>query len=156
MSRFYYQDPDAPEPNVPYQLGALAIIEKGGCVLLEQRSDGGQWSLIGGGLEPNESVPECMIREVKEETGLEVLSYSLFGIFSDPSRIMAFENGVVARGIAVVFRARVRQDELLLISDESLQLKWIPKEDLASIDIIAMQTEVIRKYLQECQEPFLG
>lgn len=35
----------------------------------------GKWLGIGGKLEPNETPDECIIREVKEETGLELISY---------------------------------------------------------------------------------
>lgn len=39
-----------------------------------------KWIGIGGGFEPGESADDCVLREVKEETGLTLLSYSLRGI----------------------------------------------------------------------------
>ncbi len=146
-ARFFYQDPLAPQPDLPYQIGALAIIEKDDTILLEQRSDGGQWSLIGGGMEQDESVVQCLIREVKEETGLEVIDWALFGVFSEPSRIMQFPDGHVARGIGMVFRVKVKEDTHLICSHESLRLEWIPKNKLQELDIIALQKKVFDCYL---------
>ena len=41
-------------------------------MLLTRRIDNGQWCLPGGRMEPGESVSECCVREVLEETGLLV------------------------------------------------------------------------------------
>lgn len=57
--------------------GGAIIRDHAGRILLQQRSDYGDWGLPGGGMEPGESIEETMIREVKEETGLDVSSYEL-------------------------------------------------------------------------------
>ena len=53
-----------------------ALIEDGSILLVEQRVteslDRG-WSLPGGRLEPGETLEACVIREVKEETGVDVV-----------------------------------------------------------------------------------
>ena len=48
------------------------IFDRRGRLLLQQRSDGGQWGLPGGSVEIGESVTEAVIREVREETLLTV------------------------------------------------------------------------------------
>ena len=51
------------------------IVFKGGKVVLvkhENKYNGIYYLLPGGGLERNETIEECVIREVKEETGLDV------------------------------------------------------------------------------------
>ena len=49
------------------------IIQDGKLLLLKQDTDNGRsWSLPGGKQEPHESVGEALVREVKEETGLDV------------------------------------------------------------------------------------
>ena len=52
--------------------GVAAVIFAGDRVLLQRRDDTGRWGLPGGAVEPGESVRQALVREVREETGLEV------------------------------------------------------------------------------------
>ena len=101
----YYRAPDAPEPNVPRKIGVTAIIERNGDVLVERRADSAviEWAFIGGSLD-DDSVLDALHREVLEETGFEVEQASLLGIFSDPSRIVAYADGNVVLATAVIRR----------------------------------------------------
>ena len=55
---------------------AIAIIARAGKVLISQRSAGsslaGYWEFPGGKREPGETLPECLIREVREELAMDV------------------------------------------------------------------------------------
>lgn len=53
-------------------------------VLLCHRRDHDLWNLPGGGLKPNETPWDGVIREVKEETGLDVRVDRLAGVYSKP------------------------------------------------------------------------
>jgi len=44
-----------------------------GEILFIRRSDDGSWGMPAGSIEINDSISDCLIREVREETGLEVL-----------------------------------------------------------------------------------
>ena len=50
----------------------VIVVDDSGEILLEKRRDNGMWGLPGGGIEPGESVYETALREVKEETGLDI------------------------------------------------------------------------------------
>jgi 8-oxo-dGTP pyrophosphatase MutT (NUDIX family) len=64
---------------------SAVIFDRRGRLLLQQRSDGGQWGLPGGSVEIGESVREAVAREVLEETGLTVAARRLVGVYSSPS-----------------------------------------------------------------------
>ena len=81
QAKFYYQDKNAPKPNKPNHIGVTAILINDGKILFEKRSDCARWSLIGGGLNINETLQECFAREVFEETGLEVQAPENFAIY---------------------------------------------------------------------------
>ncbi|HPR63473.1 MAG TPA: NUDIX hydrolase [Thermoanaerobaculia bacterium] len=46
----------------------------------------GQWALPGGFVEIGETVEEACVREIREETGLDVDIVRLLGVYSDPGR----------------------------------------------------------------------
>ena len=46
----------------------------------------GEWALPGGRIEENESAEQCLVREMKEETNLDVVPLKLVGIYSSPKR----------------------------------------------------------------------
>ena len=77
---------------------ALVFIEQEGQLLLVQQNYGEQyWSLPGGVMEPGESVNQTAIREVKEETGLDVQLKRVVALYSKPH-----ENG-----LAVCFEGEI-------------------------------------------------
>ena len=63
----------------------LCYIEEDGAYLLLHRTkkkndvNEGKWIGIGGKLEEGESAEECLLREVREETGLSLLDYRFVG-----------------------------------------------------------------------------
>jgi ADP-ribose pyrophosphatase YjhB (NUDIX family) len=59
-----------------------AIFNQNGEILLMERSDGSGWCLPCGFVEPNETPVEGIIREVLEETGLEIKVNQLVGVFT--------------------------------------------------------------------------
>lgn len=69
---------------------ALVVIEREGKILLVRQNYGPQyWSLPGGVMEPGESIDQTAIREVREETGLDIGLKRVVGLYSKPS-----ENGL--------------------------------------------------------------
>ena len=95
-------------------------------VLLQRRSDGGQWGLPGGSVEVGESVTEAVVREVREETGLEVMPERLIGVYSDPAlQVVRYPTGHVWHYVTTLFGCAVRGGTLT-ICDETLALRYFP------------------------------
>jgi ADP-ribose pyrophosphatase YjhB (NUDIX family) len=66
------------------RLAASVVIVDEGKVLLMRNERYGTWTMPGGLVEPGESLVQAALREVREETGLEVRLLRLVGIFSRP------------------------------------------------------------------------
>jgi 8-oxo-dGTP pyrophosphatase MutT (NUDIX family) len=62
------------------------VREHSGHVLFVKRRDNGKWVMPSGGLELDETLVECMIRETEEETGLTVTAARPMGIYTYFSR----------------------------------------------------------------------
>ena len=99
------------------QDGAAAIIvnEKGE-ILLQSRADNDRWGLPGGCQELGERFEETVIREVKEETNLDVTEndLELIAIVSGKSRRNEYPNGDVV----------INNTALYCIKNYSGTLKW--------------------------------
>ncbi|MDP8234589.1 MAG: NUDIX hydrolase [Candidatus Saelkia tenebricola] len=78
--------------NVPIST-VDAIIELGGgkILLIERKNPPFGWALPGGFLESNESLEDCLGREVEEETGLDVIELRQFHTYSKPGRDPRFQ-----------------------------------------------------------------
>ena len=57
------------DPVLHSRIGCRGIVLREGKILLSRETKSGWWLIPGGGLEGNESLEDCCIREVEEETG---------------------------------------------------------------------------------------
>ncbi len=142
-TRFYYMNPEAPKPNLPPTIGCVAIIRNDGRFLLERRADSGLWAFIGGRMEETESAEHALIREVREETNLFVDKYSLLGVLTDPSRIIAFPGGDVRRVISFVFETFILNFSGMSCSSESTSLRFFSVHDMTGLSIAETHEPIV-------------
>lgn len=93
-------------------------------LLLQQRSDTGEWGLPGGFMELNERVQETAKREVYEETGLKMQALELFGIYSGSEYEKTFANGDQVSMVQILFVCRQYEGQLEEQNEESLNNKF--------------------------------
>lgn len=141
--RFFSQAGDAPPVNRPASLGAVALIEQDGKVLLEERSDCGLWGFVGGKVE-DETVTQALHREVREETGLELAALEFYGLFSNPGRVIAYPDGGVKRIVTAVFRATPHPGQSLKISSESRSLRWWSWDEIVEATLVETHWDILR------------
>ena len=67
------------------------------------------------------------IREAKEETGLDVSSERLIGVYTDPD--ITYSNGDQAQSIIIAYELRTVGGKLFCDRDETLELKYFSKEE---------------------------
>ncbi|SFG43757.1 Hydrolase of X-linked nucleoside diphosphate N terminal [Halopelagius inordinatus] len=97
--------------HVSAKVGAVgAVFDDEGNVLTMERAESGQWALPGGYVDPNESAEEAVVREIREETGLDVEPVELVDVYS----LAPGEEGNPHSIVNVVYRCRVRGGELRL------------------------------------------
>ncbi|WP_327656984.1 NUDIX domain-containing protein [Streptomyces sp. NBC_00483] len=151
----YYDDPDAPKPNSMVVAASAVVLDEQGRVLLQRRADSGLWALPGGGMELGESLPGCAVREVKEETGLDVEITGLVGTYTDPRHIIAYTDGEVRRQFNICFTAQIVGGSLA-ISDESTELRFVAVGSIPSLDMHHTQRLRLEHYAARRSGPYLG
>ncbi|MCC9307963.1 NUDIX domain-containing protein [Kitasatospora sp. RB6PN24] len=151
----YYDDPDAPEPNRLVVAASAVVTDGEGRILLQRRADNGLYALPGGTMDLGESLPGTAVREVREETGLEVEITGLVGTYTDPRHVIAYSDGEVRQQFNVCFTARVIGGELR-ISDESTDLKFVAPADIADLPMHHTQQLRLRHFLEHRATPYLG
>ena len=130
---------------------AGAVIVRDGKILFQRRTDNGRWGLIGGLLEMNETYEEAALREVREETGLEVRLDSFLGIYHNHN--MVWSNGDAAHVISAYFTAGILSGEPR-IDEESYELRFFGRDEIPELfaeDHIA----VLKAYFEGTRYPLL-
>jgi ADP-ribose pyrophosphatase YjhB (NUDIX family) len=108
-------------PRFPLAVNT-AVIDGEGRVLLTRREDFRVWCLPGGSVDEGESLAEAAIREVREETGLDVELTRLVGVYSRPN--MGGYHSLA------VFAARAVGGELRPDPVEVVELGWFAPTEI--------------------------
>lgn len=107
--------------NNPFKLVVRALIknDKGEILILKRsirsRSNPGLWELPGGKVEPGEDFEQALIREIKEETSLDVSLNHAIGV--------AQQNHPHRHSVHLIMKVDVKSGELK-ISDEHEEFQW--------------------------------
>jgi 8-oxo-dGTP pyrophosphatase MutT (NUDIX family) len=89
------------------RIGCSAVIfdEAHERVLLTRRTDNNLWCLPGGAMDAGESAAEACVREVLEETGMQVRIVRLVGVYSSPHWLIEYPDGNRVQIISLCFEA---------------------------------------------------
>ncbi|MER5866539.1 NUDIX domain-containing protein [Kitasatospora sp. NPDC002040] len=151
----YYDDPSAPAPNSMVVAASAVVADDAGRILMQRRADSGLWALPGGGMELDDSLPGTAVREVREETGLDVEITGLVGTYTDPRHVIAYTDGEVRRQFNVCFTARVVGGRPA-VSDESLELRWVAPDETDGLPMHHTQRLRVQHYREARPTPYLG
>lgn len=105
--------------TVLFRVSASALIFEEGRILLAHRRDIDWWNLPGGGMEAGETLEEAVIREVYEETGLQVEVEQLVGVYSKPQK----------QEVVLTFRCK-KTGGTLHATEESRACRYFAPEEL--------------------------
>lgn len=129
------------------QDGAAAIIvNEKGQILLQSRADSGKWGVPGGCQELGERFEDTIIREIKEETNLDVKEedLELISVVSGQSRRNQYPNGDVVINNTVFYCVRKYSGEMKW-DKESKEMKFF---DLDNLPDVRNDPDLIQIYLE--------
>jgi 8-oxo-dGTP diphosphatase len=108
----------------------IAFMPNGHLVLIRRR-DSGLWSLPGGMVDWGEDIPTAVCRELKEETGLDLIRIRrLVGVYSSPRRDPRLHSICVAVEVEVQGQVQI-EDTLEVLDVQMFALDALPSGRLA-------------------------
>ncbi len=119
------------------------LISKKEKILLIKRSSEtykGYWALPGGIVEEEEAVEDTLIREMKEEVGIEAIPIEILGVFSDPNRDPR------GRIISTVFICRYKGSPKA--GSDASQVKEFTITEALNLDLAFDHSYIIQSYSQ--------
>ena len=128
-------------------MGAL-LFDRDRILLVERGKDPlkGFWSLPGGALEAGETLEEGVMREVREETGLEIKPLAVLEVFE---RIIRDSHGAPEYHFVLIdYICRVTGGSMAAADDVS-RAAWVPRRLLSTYQITAGTLPVIEKGYRE-------
>ena len=114
------------------------ILDEANRLLLIQRSDNHRWAMPAGAMELGESMEECAIREVWEETGLVATSLTPFAFYTRYTYTNDY--GHTYQQILMSFRIHTWEGELQRVTEESVDAGFFPLDALPQKSFIVDET----------------
>lgn len=124
---------------INYQVKILVLRESH---RYEEGTNVGYFDVVGGRLTPGERFDACLMREIKEETGLDVKMGKPFYV----SEWRPIVKGEPWQVVGMFFECFADSDQVLLSSDHN-EYAWIDPRDYASTDLIPKLSSAFEAYL---------
>lgn len=154
MTQVLYGDRLGKEGQLRMGCSAVIFNEDRTKALLTRRTDNGRWCIPGGGLEAGESAAEACIREVWEETGLNVEVKRLIGVYSNPNQLVVYPDGNKVHFVVLSFEAEVRSGELGL-SNETTETGFFSVQEMESMPMHGKHKERVEDALLNLKEALI-
>ncbi|MGY4099837.1 NUDIX hydrolase [Nocardia sp. R16R-3T] len=153
--RDYYRDPNAPRPNSLVPGGSALVVDGQGAVLMQRRSDSGNWSFPGGIMEIGETLEQCVIRETKEESGLDIEITGILGIYTDPEHVIEYADGEIRQEFNITFYGTVIGGRIE-VSSESSEVRFLRLDELETLPVHQTVRLRLRHHVEQRSTPYLG
>jgi 8-oxo-dGTP diphosphatase len=120
-------------------VGGIAVHD--GALLLIRRGHGpgaGEWSIPGGRVERGELLAEAVVREVREETGLEAVCGGFVGW------VERFDEG--NHLVILDFEVTVLDDQTPVAGDDAAEVAWVPLPDVVDLQVVDGLVEFLHEH----------
>ena len=128
------------------QVGVGGVVVADGRVLLIRRGKApllGRWSIPGGTVESGETLEQALVREMAEETGLDVVPLQLLTVLD---RIDREGDRVVFHYVIVDYLCRcLSPPAMARAGSDALEVRWVGAEELEPLNLTAKSLEVVKE-----------
>ena len=151
----YFNDSNAPKPNSIVPSASAIVTNDEGKILLHRRSDNDLWAVPGGAMDIGESIGETVVREVKEETGLDVKPEYIIGVYTNPKHVIAFSDGEVRQQLSICFYCTIVGGEIRA-SEESYEVAFFSSQEIKHLKMHPSIRLRIEHYLEHRPQPVIN
>ena len=103
-------------------------------LLLNLRNDTNNWGIPGGSKELNETLEECAIRELKEETNINVNDLELITVLSGKEYYFKYPNEDELDCVIVLYKVSDYDGELKINDGESKKLEFFSLDNMPELE----------------------
>ncbi|EQB87644.1 8-oxo-dGTP pyrophosphatase MutT (NUDIX family) [Clostridium punense] len=117
-----------------YRFSVHAVItnSEGKVLLLKQTYSDKRWGLPGGGVEPGETIHQAIIRECKEELGIDIIVKAFTGLYYHKS----FNSQVG------IFNCELPKEAAIKLSSEHSEYKWEDTAELSEVQRLRVEDSI--------------
>ncbi|WP_435122941.1 NUDIX hydrolase [Amycolatopsis thermoflava] len=153
----YIDDPNAPKANSVVPSVSVVVRDDQGRVLLIHKVDNDLWALPGGGHDIGETITDTVVREVREETGVDVEVVRLVGTYTNPKHVMAYDDGEVRQQFSLCFEAAVVGGEPREDGVETKAVRWVDPNEIENLNMHpSMRLRLTHALDLSRSKPYLG
>ena len=112
-------------------------------MLLAHDVDTDLWVAPGGLIEPGERPAEAVVRELREELGVDVEPVALLGVFGGDGFVVEYRGGDRTSYVMAVFECAIVAGRPTPDGEEVRALRWVDRSELSALRLAPWATRVL-------------
>ncbi|WP_109529411.1 NUDIX domain-containing protein [Nocardia aurea] len=119
------------------------VFDAAGRLLVARHGDVGLWAAPGGGVDPGERPEESVVRELREELGVDVGVRGLIGVYSGAEFRTVYPNGHECMYMIAVYGCVLASGTPVPDGDEITGFRWVTEEELPGLTMTEWSPRVL-------------
>ncbi|MEV4220989.1 NUDIX domain-containing protein [Nonomuraea sp. NPDC049725] len=119
------------------------VFDESGRLLVARHGDVGLWATPGGGVDPDERPEDAVVRELREELGIEVRVRALIGAHGGPDFRVLYPNGHQVAYVIITYACAIVSGTPTPDGDEITDARWVTEPELAGLRMTAWSPHVL-------------
>ncbi|MCK2219925.1 NUDIX domain-containing protein [Actinomadura sp. ATCC 31491] len=118
------------------------VFDEAGRLLVAHHRDVGRWAAPGGGVDPDERPQDAVVRELREELGIEIEVRGLIGVYGGPEFRTVYPNGHQVAYVNVCYACAIVSGVPEPDGDELTAFRWVGEDELAGLAVTPSTPQV--------------